>query len=84
MIKYLKEIEVIPNLISIETFEDIMLKIIPQQKYYNFYHSNRVRYMYEHCIDKDNDPEPDNDPQLAFHELFFILCRIGVEVYPKD
>lgn len=84
MIKYLKEIEVIPNLISIEHFEDIMLKMIPQQKYYTFYHTNRVRHMYEHSIDKDIDPKPEADPMLSFHEMVLILARIGVETFPKE
>lgn len=61
MIKYLKEIEVIPNLISIEHFEDIMLKIIPSpnNRYYQFYNGNKCRFMYENCLDKDIDPKPE-------------------------
>ena len=71
VIKYLKEIDIVPNLISIEQFEETMLRILPAYgiKEHQFYNGNKIRYMYEHNIDKDHEPNIEGDPKFSFHDL---------------
>lgn len=49
MVRFLKEAEIIPNLIGIETYKDIMSKMVPSvsNKEYDFYNRGFIVDIYE-------------------------------------
>lgn len=85
LIQFLKEAQIVPIIMNIEPFEDIMMKMVPQvhQKENEFYHRHRLVHIYEKELDQA-EQKIEGDPRVSFHEFQLLLGRIAFECYPKD
>jgi hypothetical protein len=80
-VRMLKEADVIPNIISIEQFAEMMSKIVPPIafKEHGFYNNNIPTQIYEKDIPNNVESKYEGDPQFLFHEFQLVLARIAAE-----
>lgn len=83
---FLKESAVVPNVLSVETVNDCMMKMVPASsgKEMEFYHKHMPVVIYEKQIPDGSEKPVENDPQLEFHEFQLCLARIAFELHSKD
>jgi hypothetical protein len=84
LVRFLRDADIVPHLISIETFEEVMMKILPptNSREHEFYSKAQVVHIYE----KDDKVlhKIEGDPTLLLHEFQLLLARIAFEHCYKD
>ncbi|CAD8089476.1 unnamed protein product [Paramecium primaurelia] len=82
LVRFLRDAEIVPHILSIEQLEEILLKIIPpiNNKEYDFFQKGHFIQIYEKNLSDCND----TDPQMLIHELQLLLARISFELGLKE
>jgi len=65
----LREADIVPHIISIEQFEEVMMKMVPpaNNKEHEFYSKGQIVHLYEK--EEQLLKRIDGDPHILFHEF---------------
>lgn len=85
-LRLLTDAKILPSLITIEVFEDMMMRITPanNSKEQSFYSQNVIQKIIEHLGKKPITTRYDGEPQFSFFEFEVMMARIAVEVTKKE
>lgn len=69
LLKFLRDADLVPHILSIEQFEEIMMKMVPpaNNKEIEFYSKGHLVHLYEK--EENLMKRIDGDPYFAFHEF---------------
>ena len=82
--RFLRDADIVPHTLSIEQFEEIMMKMVPpsNNKEHEFYSKGQVVHLYEK--EESLSKRIEGDPGIGFHEFQLLIARIAFELCGKE
>lgn len=85
-LRLLTDGKIIPNNITIEIFEDIMMRITPSNnaKEQAFYSQNVILKIFDHLGKKPITTKYEGEPMFSFFDFEMMMVRIAIEATKKE